>query len=551
MAQKNNKKFYLNRAQQYVLSIAARNTVAIASRRFGKSEGIIMPVLLRNVQNMPQSSGAIVARSFKQALTRTLPATLHALERLDFIEGIHYFVGRKAPKTAGFQEPKIKPRNWEYCIHWYNGSVNHIISQDIEFSSNSLTLDYWIGDEAKTLNYDKLSNELIPANSGLVDFKDCPWHTGYTLVSDLPDRRAKWLTDMYSQMDKDLILLIEGLIYELYLLQSKATDSRYYKNQIRTLKDEIDLYRKEATLFVVFSILENIEIVGERYVADMKRQLNPYVFKTAILSVINNNTEGAFYGAFDEKLHTYTSFNNSYLNNYRASDGSIKWREAEYKSNNCNQDDDIDPDKPLYIALDVNININWLIVGQPDYEKKRLKTVNSFFVKHPRMLPELCNEFCDYYQSWPNRDVVFYFDQTFLQGKSANSSESFFDTIKRIISGRGFYVKDVYIGQAWRHDDKHREIDLAFKGVKNLFPEFNLINNEILIEAINRTGTKVGLNGWGKDKSMEKEPDSEENPVELRTDGTDAWDTLFIGCNFHPVNSFNGSIALPNYYSED
>jgi hypothetical protein len=539
-------KFYLNKAQQYILNIGARNNVIIASRRFGKSEGVIMPVMLRNVQNMPQSTGAIVARSFKQALTRTLPATLHALERLGYIDGVHYFVGRKAPKTSGFLEPKIKPRNWDYCIHWYNGSVNHIISQDIEFSSNSLTLDYWIGDEAKTLNWSKIQNELIPANSGLSIFKNCPWHTGYTLVSDLPDKRAKWLIGLYNQMDKDLISVIEGLIFELYQIQDIASDTKWYKNKIALLKNEINAYRKEATLFVVYSILENLEIVGERYVADMKRQLNPYVFKTAILSVINNTTEGSFYGAFDHDTHTYTKFNNTYLNNYRASDNSIKWKEAQYKSNNCEQDEDINPDEPLYIAFDVNININWLIVGQPDYDHAKLYTINSFYVKHPRMLPELCNEFCDYYETLQNREIVFYFDQTFYQGKSANSSESFAETIIRILTNRGFYVNDVYIGQAWKHNEKHREIDLAFKGFKNLFPKFNLINNEILIEAITRTGTKNGLNGWGKDKSAEKDPDDEANPVEFRTDGTDAWDTLFIGCNFHPVRSSNDSISLTN-----
>jgi len=55
-----------------------------------------MPTLLRNLQAMPRSSGAIVAATFKQALTRTLPATFHAFNRLGYQENIHYYVGRKA-----------------------------------------------------------------------------------------------------------------------------------------------------------------------------------------------------------------------------------------------------------------------------------------------------------------------------------------------------------------------------------------------------------------------------------------------------------------------
>ncbi len=83
-----------------------------------------MPILLRNVQAMPRSGGAIVGANYKQLLTRTLPATFHALSRLGYFQNMHYYVGRKAPASAGFKEPYIKPLSWDYYMHWYNGSVN-------------------------------------------------------------------------------------------------------------------------------------------------------------------------------------------------------------------------------------------------------------------------------------------------------------------------------------------------------------------------------------------------------------------------------------------
>lgn len=132
----------------------------------------------------------------------------------------------------------------------------------------------------------------------------------------------------------------------------------------------------------------------------------------------------------------------------------------------------------------------------------------------------------------PDKNVVFYYDHTFLQGKSAISAETYADTILRVLRNRGYFVYDVYIGQAWLHDRKHKEIDSGFKGQMNLKPLFNKPNNEDLIIAMERTTTTITRNGWGKDKSDEKEEDSEENPSEHRTDGTDAWDTLYIGLNF-------------------
>ena len=46
-----------------------------------------------------------------------------------------------------------------------------------------------------------------------------------------------------------------------------------------------------------------------------------------------------------------------------------------------------------------------------------------------------------------------------------------------------------------------------------------------------------GRNGFHKDKSGEKLPESEESLLERRTDGTDAFDTLYIGCEKFPQSS--------------
>ena len=45
-----------------------------------------------------------------------------------------------------------------------------------------------------------------------------------------------------------------------------------------------------------------------------------------------------------------------------------------------------------------------------------------------------------------------------------------------------------------------------------------------------------GRNGFRKDKSGEKLAESEEDLLEHRTDGSDAFDTLYIGCEKFPVH---------------
>ena len=59
-------------------------------------------------------------------------------------------------------------------------------------------------------------------------------------------------------------------------------------------------------------------------------------------------------------------------------------------------------------------------------------------------------------------------------------------------------------------------------------------NNDDLILAIQAAGVERGRNGFHKQKAGEKLPESEENLLQHRTDGSDAFDTLYIGCEKFP-----------------
>jgi hypothetical protein len=98
-----------------------------------------------------------------------------------------------------------------------------------------------------------------------------------------------------------------------------------------------------------------------------------------------------------------------------------------------------------------------------------------------------------------------------------------------------------------RHDLKHQYINDALTGIKYLFPLFNKHNNEFLLPAMEQTGIRIGRNGFEKDKTGEKKPETDEDLLEYRTDGTDAWDTLFVGLNFFP-QSTNGVLLYGNIY---
>ena len=134
------KKIYFNNPQRLTQLIGANTTVIVAGRRTGKTDSIAAPFALRNMQRMPGSTGGIVVPTFTHGLTNTIPGLLAAWTRWGFLNGLHYVVGRRPPKS--FKRPIIEPNDYEHVILFYNGSCAVIISQDRPGSSNSLTLSW-------------------------------------------------------------------------------------------------------------------------------------------------------------------------------------------------------------------------------------------------------------------------------------------------------------------------------------------------------------------------------------------------------------------------
>lgn len=530
------KKIYFNAAQLEFINVGAHTGVCLASRGFGKSESIDAATLLRIVQAMPRSTIALLSPTFKKALQNTLPAVCTGLARFGYYRNYHYFIGRKAPESMNFAKPIYEPMNWENYIHWYNGTVCAIGSFDTLMSFNSKTLDYVMGFEAKFLDIKKIRNEVYPANRGNINkFGSCPWHHGIHYSTDMPTSKSgDWIFEFEKIMNKDLIVLIKQLFYDREQYKISHTGSDYMNRKIAELTNDINVLRRKAVFYAEYSALDNIDILGEQWLREQKRNLPPITFLTSILNKRITKIENGFYSAMNADLHYYEAPNINVLKSAHDFD--------KFKGTDCKYDSDLSESKPLCISFDYNANINWCVVGQSD--ETTLNVVKSFYVKNSRKLRELCRDFNNYYASRHNKDIIYYYDSTAIKsGYADEEAESFAEVIINTLSKLGWNVDGIYLGNPVRHDNKHQYLDDAFKGAKYLFPRFNKYNNEELLQAMELTGIKQGKNGFEKDKSGEKLQETPEDPLELRTDGTDAFDTLFIGCTFFPKST--SSVFLP------
>lgn len=527
------KKMYFNTPQRLAQLVGAHTTVIVAGRRTGKTDSIAAPFVLRNMQRMPGSTGGIVVPTFKHGLTNTLPGLFAAWKRWGLIKGVHYVVGRKLPKS--FKAPITEPEEYEHVISFYNGSVAIILSQDRPGAANSLTLSWLLVDEAKFIDFQKLKDEAFPANGGIKShFGRHSFNHSVLILSDMPQtKKGSWFLHYKDEMDTELIATIEATVYEIWKQKEKVRKLRaegkpvpdYIRGYIRRLDRDLNKMRSVAVYYREYSSIENLQLLGENYIKQMKRDLTPLTFQTSILCQRIGIAKDGFYSSMRER-HKYNASDFEYLDSlgYENVPASLDSR----------ADADVNREAPICIGMDYNANINWIVAGQPSGD--RLNIIKSFYVKFDRKLRELVNDFCDYYRFHNNKTVIFYYDATALGSNFAVNEQDFHWVVVNEFEKRGWSVESVYLGAPMRHDEKYLLINRGFAGQQRLMPMLNRQNNDDLILAIQSAGVVRGRNGFRKDKGGEKLAETEEDLLEHRTDGTDAFDTLYIGCEKFPQN---------------
>lgn len=536
MEQNEDNKQYFNDGQLYCLYMDTRDEVIVAGRGFGK--GAIQARRLQECfQGMPGSMGGFVSPSVKRCLTNILPSMLIHLERWGFKRDLHYIVGKKPWKALHWKSPIFTPANWENTISFYNGSVCNIISQDRPGTSNSMSLDYIIIDEGKFIDFEQLKDETFQANRGNEQFfHDFPLHHGMTITSDMPiTKKGSWFLNYKEQSDPELVEVIEGLVYARYraVRQLKAMPSRRadIEKKIERNDAKLRFFRSKCLLYKEFSSIQNLALLGDEFIRRAKRDLPPLTFMTSIMCIrIDISTDG-FYGGMREDVNLYTAPSSKLaLQDIRAEEGGGI-------PNDCRQDSDLDQRLPIIISFDANENINWMVCSQVGRDGK-LRVLKSFFVKYERKIPELIDDFNDYYQYHKRRQVIFYYDATFLPQNYGTHNLNIRDTIKHCLKQHQWSIREKYIGKPMSHILKNALINDMFRGRAEHQVLINRDNNPDLLISI----TSAGVYNGKKDKRGEKLAETEEDKLESRTDGSDAFDTTCIGVEKFPV-SFGFSVS--------
>lgn len=389
-------------------------------------------------------------------------------------------------------------------------------------------------------------------------FRILPNH-GNRITKNMVDMAVNY--KLVTAEDAELIYDYEYLITpdEDFEMQMFLRSKKFQDDYLRELRRSAFVVRRASTL-------ENVDVLGEEYIRQMKRDLPPYTFMVSILNVKIKKSNDGFYSNLDiDHVHGYIPDEIDPLSqaNFRTEKatgiiGGKKITSESYQPdlkelserNDCRMDSDCVNDLPLYLAFDYNANINTLVVGQV-YQRDGVEAVNvikSFYVKNERKLRELVDDFSHYYapKRAVNRDVVYYYDATAKQGASyALTDERFYQAVIKELERNGWNVTAIDMGVPEKHEVKHRIINNGLAGIEYPAIRINQPNNPDLIIALQLCEVSIGYQGFRKDKSQEKKAETEDNlPLQQRTDFTDAFDSLYLGCKFWRGNI--GWFVLPD-----
>lgn len=469
---------------QLMLEIAKqRIRIVQCGRGGGKSTGAAID-MKSVIFDMPRSKNFVLTGTYQQALTRTLPSTIKSLAMLGFEEDLHYFIGRQPPKAWKWPKAYEPPSDPKHSIFFYNGTVYDLLSQDT--NSRGGNYSSGLGDEGQDLDNAKTQSQVIPTLRGEYRrFKDKYTYRRFSMYCSMPRNRKG-----------EYIFEFEKLAEEF----------------------------PEEYLYITAPSAINKFNLPPDWFKDQKRILLPSEYDIEIENIRPKQVIGGFYPMFDDRIHSYVNFNNDFLDG--VIDDHNGYKPEAFAQMNCRQDADLLINEPLEISMDYGAWINCLLTGQENPRLFEFKWLTAISIDENDRFEDMLHQWCTYYAPHRNKTVYYWFDHT-ARDRDARAEE-YPEIVRRVLSGYGWTVIDMYIGMQPTQDDRYKFMGYLYKGDHPDLPKvtMNRIHCKYLIISLNGAKVRVGRKGFEKDKTDEKN-----HAIDQRTTThfSDAHDTLLIG----------------------
>lgn len=510
----------LNRSQSLIHVVNANVTHCLWPRGGGKTEGGIGPRMLHLSQVMPRSQHIFYSDTYERIHDRLIPNIINFLtNQMGLIEGLDFVKFKKPP--ANWVKPLIEPTKYDHVIPFATGFTICCASAKVEGSANGYNAQSATVDENKFVPEQKVKGELLRALRGNFNhFGHLPEYRSYWTFTDKYEGDIRWVLKIRDEQRKpmldnqgnvlaytreDLVNAVYSMQLEVYRLteemgQYQSAEKQYqYKRRITQIEAKLSAIRKELVWVCDAKPYENMDVLGEKYYRDQKRDCKTtYEYDIAVGNKDPDKPEHAFYHAISD------------ANIYRRPLAEVnRWFDVVHN-------------RPMVLTADFNWRIVPLVLGQvakrPGSDKETLNVIGSTHVLYPGKIEDAVSELTTMCKGLPNRTIYFAYDHTAI-GKDPRGITFKDDLINKLKAAR-WIVIEVYIGQAPPHDAKYRKLNELLAGLQIMI---NGERNQYLLNALYKAKTKTSSGKTEKDKDDEKNLNI---PAEETTDYTDAFDTL-------------------------
>jgi hypothetical protein len=454
---------YLNPVALMHVMAPATNAVLIAGRGASKSftNGLKQA---KKVELMPRSLGLFTSPTYTMIYTKTLiPMKMAWEQHFGYVEGIHYVVGKVPPKY--FEKPYFRPHRYENVVTFWNGRSIMFGSFDRPELISGGSFDDVDNDECYLIEKQPYDDFVRPAVRGThTRFNDCEWFLKHTFTSSMPFRGlGDWLLE-----------------YRVKALQNPKSYS--------FIGWEPNSKVQLGSTFMNYKGLPG----GMKAIEAMIAEMDALSAQVMIHNQRVSNWGNLFYPLLSKK-HWYTPKANDRVISLSLIE-TIGKRDARYDEG----PDDYNPKKPINISHDWGV-FNCITIDQ-EYAKE-VRFINAMHVHNPKILTDLADEFCDYYEHHEAKLVYQYGDRSGTN-KQANAKKNYFDEFADRLRERGWRVVRKATGHV-EHMDRHLFIN---KLHAEQDPRLPIIRYNSRCADFKISIESTGMKDNKKDKSSETNP---------------------------------------------
>lgn len=406
--------------------------IARIARAAGKTEGILIPRIIRVAFSAPGELSFLIHKTYTAAMVNMVPAILSGFKKPVgpkqeplFKEGIDYIVGAsKLP--SHFKKPLYDVAYPKHSIIFRNGHHFQLVASDQPDSMAGRSGFHAFIEEMKHSKGDKVKTRIFPGlRGGTLRNRKSPYYQGITGLSDTARvdlGEDNWFEEFEKNMDTSLInelatssqhlnnALVAKIEFEKNLHNTKdPLQICHIKNELSKIEHIIKIWdpivreqKRVSTYYMTASSFVNKDVLGVKFFKTQLDSLNIDEFLTAICNIAPKQVTNMFFGNFDKTKCFSDSYKyNSILkfdlkDNFRLTAGFLKH---------------YDPKEPLILMYDPG-HFSSVVAGQFDKRANTLWIIKEFFVWSPKEQSDLARLIYDFFgDDCSNKRIDLFYDR--------------------------------------------------------------------------------------------------------------------------------------------